>query len=274
MGGKLRSKYFYLICFILIVTWIAGFAGLAVYAGQRARIEDSDIIEKIEQTVIPQIKEREFSFPSFEGINDHFEEIRNEWKFLSPVNSLSFVGIAADIEVVKSSSKDIRIVASADVDVSTTEKVLIVDFKKNRINLRELNQEEFEDLRVRIEMPEKSVKNFKIELVSGDVSFEEVSVDSLLIKNVSGKTEFEKVDIKNLVIDTVSGSVNIESQSELKADIKTVSGDVRLKYLQQPLVSRYDFQSMSGEIQSKLESNPKAKNVVQVKTTSGDIEIE
>ncbi|MEG2857454.1 MAG: DUF4097 family beta strand repeat-containing protein, partial [Clostridia bacterium] len=95
--------------------------------------------------------------------------------------------------------------------------------------------------------------------VSGDMSFENAVLDGIHAKTTSGEIELRGKISGDIIAESVSGDVAIETalaKEKFSYSVKSVSGDARI-----------DRESFSGTVKNLTD------NSIDIKTTSGDIEI-
>jgi len=136
-----------------------------------------------------------------------------------------------------------------------------------------------------IYIPEVSLKEFKIKLVSGDVVLESISAVELYLATVSGDIRIQDLEAEKIRISATSGDIIVQDYTgnidagNTSGDISliggdnnedmyvsTVSGDISIE---QDGVSDMNIGSTSGDVKIKLPED--SQFYLDVSTVSGDI---
>ncbi len=136
-----------------------------------------------------------------------------------------------------------------------------------------------------IYIPEVSLEEFKINVVSGDVVLEDITAAEFLLETVSGDIKIRELVAEKIRIDSTSGDIilkeytgNIDAGSTSgdvslvggsdneDLDASTVSGDI---YIEQDAVSDMSTGSTSGDVRIRLPED--SQFYLGISTVAGDI---
>ncbi len=202
------------------------------------------------------------------------KQVKNETISLENIDQINFNTKSSDVQVYVSNTKELRIVQYSAKKAK--EKDLFTYKKEGSTLTIEDNHNYFcigfcfnVDTRYEIYLPKTYTKNLNINEISGDITIEELdlSLNSLSLKTTSGDIEINNnVTANNLTIDTKSGEIKTNNIKSNKTDIQSISGDL---YLESLVSKDIYLHTISGEVEvNKIEGK------LEIKTTSGDIEID
>lgn len=210
--------------------------------------------------------------------NTDYNLVYSEEFSADEINKFSFDLISADLDVMYSSDEKIRLEIydseENKVNVTNSNKGLEVKFDKFRglcFGICNINR------KAKLYLPEELVANINAVSASGDIFVDDFLNLSGYIKTTSG--DIEIIRMKELDVKSTSGEIVV--MNSIDTDASTSSGDMILKN-----VFNLKFESTSGDIEISNVNNVTGRTIsgeidikklndsVDIKTTSGDIEME
>ncbi|NUN06007.1 MAG: DUF4097 family beta strand repeat protein [Bdellovibrio sp.] len=265
------------------------FLSIASYAGGKALEQDPNLISNIEKRYNVTIRLGGMS----SSTPDSLSATSDTWNFAPPTKVLSIKNVAGNFHLKVGTSKEVLITAKGNLDKKKASRLLDVVAAGDTLTIQEPD-DAVQKLEVYIEVPSSFQQELNVTTVKGDTNIEGLNLEKLVVASVSGDTNLNRVDAKVTDLKTVSGEVEAEQVnlqqiegSSVSGDLKvsnnkpmtvkfkSVSGDVKLQ-IAQGEKAFYNLHSLSGKVENKLGSAGAGKSAftVDIKTTSGDIEIE
>ena len=206
--------------------------------------------------------------------NSETKQVKNETISLENIDQINFSTKSNDVEVYVSNTNELRVVQYSSK--KTKEKDLFTLKKENNTLKIEDNYNDFcvgfcfnVGARYEIYLPNTYTKNLSINEISGDITIDEldINLNNLTLNTTSGDIEIKSnIKANNIKIDTKSGEIQTNNLSANNINIQSISGDL---YLESLTGKDIYLHTISGEVEVN-----KAVGKLDIKTTSGDIEIE
>ncbi|MDI6850695.1 MAG: DUF4097 family beta strand repeat-containing protein [bacterium] len=123
-----------------------------------------------------------------------------------------------------------------------------------------------------LDMEKLALRDLEISQVNGDAEFREISTRDFEFSNVNGDFDGERIySEESIRLSLVNGSFEIREAKGKRLEISGVNGDIRLH--ENLEFERLEVEMVNGDIECRV--SPKwLKGIVNLKTVSGDIEIE
>ncbi|MNS51206.1 hypothetical protein D3C72_838740 [compost metagenome] len=188
----------------------------------------------------------------------------------TPKSDLNIKLVDGEITIESSAGNEVVLEASGRLDRSETKELITLKKSGNDVTFK---QEENTDLKtVKIQIPTSFKGEIAIKTVSGNLQLKQIAAKELEVETVSGAVAGE-VTTPEIKVKSVSGKVDLKNSMAAETKVKTVSGAVNLKMA---AGGKYKIRmkSVSGNAESRLGSDSKAKQEVSVQTVSGDIVVE
>lgn len=265
------------------------FLSIASYAGNKALAQDPDLISNIEKRYNVTIRMGGISSNSAMD----YAESSDTWNFAPPTQVLNIKNVSGNFHFKVGTGKEIVIKATGHLDKKKAPRLLDVAMEGDTLKIQQPD-DAVRKLEVFIEVPSTfkqalevatvsgttnieglSLEKLTLQSVSGDSNLNRVSAKTVSFKTVSGAIEAEESDLKEVEGNSVSGDLKLGNLNPLSLKFKSVSGDVKLK-IAKGETATYTLHSLSGKVENKVGSAGVGKSSfnVDVKTTSGDIEVE
>lgn len=122
---------------------------------------------------------------------------------------------------------------------------------------------------INIQLP-NTVKNLKVNTLSGDVNIEKIKLDKIDIHTMSGDIRLDHVMSTNAIFKSTSGDV-VWSGAGKTIEIETVTGDITFDSLS-PITGNINANSVNGNVVIPKEFTI-GSNQINLKSVNGDITI-
>lgn len=216
---------------------------------------------------------------------------QDSWQLPLTQKKIRIKTYSGQVSIKNTSSKEVLISASGELDKEKSPKLLDVNSTANEITIFE-PENAVDNLEIHLQIPSSYAQELMIESVSGDVSAENLSPNLLTVETVSGGLIFDSIKSDTLNLNTISGDAHLRNSAittlsaksvsgEIEVDnkgsaitrLKSISGDINL-HIPDSESHRFDLNSVSGEIKNQRSDNKKAVATIEISTTSGDISVE
>lgn len=247
-------------------TALVTFASLALasYSAKKALAADPELLNRLQNKY--NIKITGFSVTPSQA------EMKNDWNIPGPVKNIKLASVSGELRIMSSTDGNLSIEAKGRLPLNAdpNAKVLKVEIQGTEISIKD--EEDVKDLSILIKIPQ-DVDNLSLSGVSGDVSIKNANANNLNFKSVSGDLVTENSDFNTVKTETVSGDIEASLLKPPTGSFESISGDVKLKFPASKKI-KFNLKTLSGKIETNHPSAEEASEKIDVKTTSGDIEIE
>ncbi|MCB0371057.1 MAG: DUF4097 family beta strand repeat protein [Bdellovibrionales bacterium] len=290
----MKSNNFFTRFFMVVLATTIASLAMAAFSVKQAYKSDPELISKIEKLYNIRLHMSGLSFTVSDDNNG--SATQDQWELNPPTKRLVIKSFSGKVSMKSSSDRKISVIASGKQNKEKSPRLLEVNQTTDEITLTE-PENAVKNLEILINVPTSYSKEIEITSVSGNISIEKMKLELANFKTVSGDITLNHLGLLNLNTTTVSGDINIHDSKIEKVSGKSVSGDFEFDSqitvsshltsisgavkLKMPKTTNYDFNlsSVSGKIKNSqpIETDSKKNTLkisIDIKTTSGDIEIE
>lgn len=218
---------------------------------------------------------------NLEEIEKIQENIRKEEKIqIDKTNTIKISLKEANINIMLTDDEEVKVVQYSNKNLKQNEmflidketKHLIITEPKQKL-LNNIFKKQITDYDIYI--PKSYSRNLIIETISGDVNIqEEMKLKNIQVKTTNGNITFlNPVVADKLIIKTTSGNITLNDINTNELTIDTTTGDVQAQKItgvaKEQILAETILKPIIGNV--KL---PKSQNLVDIKTVSGNINIE
>lgn len=187
------------------------------------------------------------------------------------INEINISSVSADIKIIKTDDKDMRVHYYGNFLGGNTTPQLIVDTSDNSINVsteHNILRSFHGRLNIDVYLPKDYNKSLTCSTVSGDITSDNLNVDNFSCKTTSGNIDADSIKSNKNKFDTVSGDIDIK---KLSGDVTfaTVSGEANISY--DKFSNNIEGKSVSGDINIDIPKSSQFK--ISSHSVSGDINV-
>lgn len=273
--------------FIVSVVWTVGFASLAGYASGKAMQNDPELMAKIQEKYNLTL--------NLGGIvNDGplvTEITKDSWNVAVPTKKIVLKSVSADFTIEKTTESEIKIAAEGTLDKNKALRLLEVTSGNEELLIAEPKGNATKNVKVTIEIPttfrnhleivtasgevfvqNSAIQEIEVKTVSGDILFYNSVSLKVIVESVSGEITADACSFAKIEGGSVSGDIEISNRIPLNTEFTTVSGDIKM-HLPKTDDTQFALKTVSGDVKNRHSTSKAAKFIVNVSTTSGDIDI-
>lgn len=170
--------------------------------------------------------------------------------------------IIGDISVVKTDSKEIKIIETGNKEIDESEKftykltdsgLLIEDKNSKAINLKG-EQRKKAELDLEIFLPEKDYSCFVTDVIDGAISFADLNINQVSNQAINGSIIIDNMGITDLNVECENGTVDVKNSTISNViNVDTINGEIDLR--NNPLPETLKCSTINGVITALIPEN-------------------